>query len=139
MKKKSILFTIILAVIIVIIFLIINQNRLPEKPFKDINMDDIKSVTVTLLPPNVYYELNSEEIKELIDILHSMEIYNKDNSYKDYSGQNITFNIVKNNNTTMEIMVYNPFLVIDGTGYKTKYEPCEKLNSLGNKIGNLKE
>lgn len=26
-------------------------------------------------------------------------------------------------------------LVIDGTGYKTKYEPCEELSNLGNGIG----
>lgn len=140
MKKKSILFTIILAIIIIIIiFFTINQNRLSEKPFKDISVDDIDSVNVTLLPPNVSYELNYEEIEELIDILHSVEIYNKDNSYKDYDGQNVTFTIVKNNNTNIKIMAYNPFLVIDGTGYKTKYESCERLNSLGNKIGNLKE
>lgn len=30
--------------------------------------------------------------------------------------------------TQTEVMVYNPFLVIDGVGYKTKYEPCEALN-----------
>lgn len=138
MKKKSILFTIILSVIIIIFFKI-NQNSLSEKPFKDISAADIESVNVTLLPPNVSYKLNYEEIQELIKILNSVEIYNKDNSYKDYSGQNVTFSIITSNNTTIEIMAYNPFLVIDGTGYKTKYEPCERLNSLGNKIRNLNE
>ncbi|WP_288222370.1 hypothetical protein [uncultured Clostridium sp.] len=139
MKKKGILFTIILAVIIVIIisFFNINQKRLSEKLLKDISVDDIESVTVILLPPNVSYELNYEEIEELVEILHSVEIYNKDNSYNEYYGQNVTFTIVKDNNTTIKIMAYNPFLVIDGTGYKTKYEPCERLSSFGNKIGNL--
>lgn len=138
MKKKSMLFYIILAVII-IIFFIINQNKLSEKPFKDISVDDVESVTVTLIPPNALYELNYEEIEELIEILHSVEIYNKDNSYEDYTGQNIIFSIVKSNNTTIKIMAYNPFIVIDGTGYKTKYKPCERLNSLGNRIRNSNE
>ena len=31
--------------------------------------------------------------------------------------------------TQTDIMAYNPFIVIDGIGYKTKYEPCEALNS----------
>lgn len=137
MKRKSVLFTIILAVILIIIFFTINQKRVSEKILKDISVDDIESVEVTLLPPNVSYELNYEEIEELIEILHSVKIYNKDNSYKDYSGQNVTFTIVKNNNTTIKIMAYNPFIVIDGTGYKTEYEPCERLSSFGNKIGNL--
>ena len=31
-------------------------------------------------------------------------------------------------------MEYNPFLVIDGVGYKTKYEPCEALNHYANRL-----
>ncbi|GMQ64455.1 hypothetical protein [Vallitalea maricola] len=34
----------------------------------------------------------------------------------------------------IEIGSYNPFSFIDGKCYKTKYEPCEKLNSLGSKL-----
>ena len=38
--------------------------------------------------------------------------------------------------TQTSIMAYNPFLVIDGIGYKTKYEPCEALNSYANRLLN---
>lgn len=38
--------------------------------------------------------------------------------------------------TQTSIMAYNPFLVIDGTGYRTKYEPCEALNSYANRLLN---
>ena len=38
--------------------------------------------------------------------------------------------------TQTEVMAYNPFLVIDGIGYKTKYEPCEALNSYANQLLN---
>ena len=33
-----------------------------------------------------------------------------------------------------DIMAYNPFLVIDGIGYRTKYEPCQMLNSYANRL-----
>ena len=36
--------------------------------------------------------------------------------------------------TQTSIMAYNPFLVIDGVGYKTEYGPCEKLNDYANKL-----
>ena len=32
--------------------------------------------------------------------------------------------------------LYNPFLIIDGVGYKTKYEPCQALNSYANELLN---
>ena len=38
--------------------------------------------------------------------------------------------------TQTDIMAYNPFIVIDGIGYKTKYEPCEALNSYANELLN---
>ena len=63
-------------------------------------------------------------------------IYNKDSSYEQYSGQAVIYTISKADGTVLTINAYNPFLITDGVGYKTKYEPCEELNSLGNKIHN---
>lgn len=34
--------------------------------------------------------------------------------------------------TKREIVAFNPFLIIDGVGYRTKYEPCEVLSSYAN-------
>ena len=41
------------------------------------------------------------------------------------------------NGSTEKITDYNPFIIINGTGYKAKYEPCERLNNYANKL--LKE
>ena len=30
--------------------------------------------------------------------------------------------------------LYNPFIIIDGIGYKCKYEPCEALNHYANEL-----
>ena len=70
----------------------------------------------------------------LVDLLKDVVVYNKDNSYTDYSGQGVTFTLVMIDGTQTSIMEYNPFLVIDGVGYKTKYEPCEALNHYANRL-----
>ena len=36
--------------------------------------------------------------------------------------------------STTDVMAYNPFLVIDGVGYRTKYEPCEALSRYANQL-----
>ena len=67
-------------------------------------------------------------------ILNAVVLYKKDNSYTKYSGQAVTFALTMADGTQTEIMAYNPFLVIDGVGYRTKYEPCEALNNYANKL-----
>jgi hypothetical protein len=37
---------------------------------------------------------------------------------------------------SIEVGAYYPLIIIDGQAYKTKYEPCEQLNNIGNKILN---
>lgn len=69
-----------------------------------------------------------------MEILHEVVIYKEDNSYTEYAGQGVLFEITKTDGTITRIIAYNPFVIIDGVGYKTKYEPCEQLNWLGNNI-----
>ena len=104
------------------------------KPFNTMSTEDVVSATVELLPPGVKVDLSLEEIGELVAILQMVEIYEKDDSYRDYRGQAVIYSITKVDGTQQTIMAYNPFIVIDGIGYKTKYEPCEALNALGNTI-----
>jgi hypothetical protein len=132
MKKKHLLIC-ICVIIILISFILIIRNR-EEIPFKDLSAEEISEVSVQLLPPDVTLRLNESEINDLVKILHSVVIYNRDDSYKNYNGQAVSYIISKTDGTTMRITAYNPFLIIEGTGYKTKYEPCEQLNRLGNQI-----
>lgn len=132
-KKKLISISIIVALIICII--LIGKSFTGLHPFKDLKVGEIASVTVELLPPNTKAELNSQEIEDLVRILHKVVIYNEDNSYRDYNGQAVVFKITKTDGTVIEINAYNPFLIIDGVGYKTKYKPCEQLSRLGHNIG----
>lgn len=103
-----------------------------RKPFRDLKPSDIVSAAVRLVPPDETIPI--VEIKELTSYLNDVVIYNKDNSYADYSGQGVIFSLKLADGTQKEIMAYNPFLVIDGVGYKTKYEPCEVLSSYANRL-----
>lgn len=69
-----------------------------------------------------------------MEILHKVVIYKEDNAYTEYAGQGVSYEITKTDGTITRIIAYNPFVIIDGVGYKTKYEPCEQLNWLGNNI-----
>lgn len=44
------------------------------------------------------------------------------------------FTITMTDGTKRSIMGYNPFVVIDGVGYRTKQEPCEQLNCFANEL-----
>ena len=63
-----------------------------------------------------------------------MVIYQKDDSYTEYAGQGVTYTLTMTDGTQTTVMAYNPFLVIDGVGYRTKYQPCEALNGYANRL-----
>ena len=103
-----------------------------RKPYKDLDATQIASVTVHLIPPDITVQI--VEIEEFIGYLKDVVIYNEDNSYTGYNGQAVTFTLTMTDGTQTSIMAYNPFLVIDGVGYKTEYGPCEKLNDYANRL-----
>lgn len=108
-----------------------------QKPYRNLDAFQIIMATVRLTPPDKTIQIT--EIKELVEYLEDVVIYNKDNSYTEYAGQAVTFTLTMSDGTQTSIMAYNPFLVIDGTGYKTKYEPCQALNSYANGLLNKED
>ncbi|MGN0994334.1 MAG: hypothetical protein ACI4PD_04360 [Butyricicoccus sp.] len=103
-----------------------------RKPFKDLEVSDIVSATVHLAPPDQTIQIT--EMEELVSCLNEVVIYHKDNSYTEYAGQAVIFTLAMADGSQEKIMAYNPFVVINGTGYQTKYEPCEKLNHYANRL-----
>lgn len=132
MKKKA-LSLFILAVITIAGF-IIGKSFGGAKPFHGLSVSEISSISVKLSPPDVTFELTANDIEEVVDILHTIVVYSKDNSYRNYAGQAVVLTITKTDGTHVTATAFNPFFIIDGIGYKTKYEPCEKLNSWANKL-----
>ncbi len=105
---------------------------MPQKPFRKLCPAQILSATVRLTPPD--QTLLIPDVAELAAYLHDVVIYRRDDSYTDYCGQGVTFTLYMQDGTRREIMAYNPFLVIDGVGYRTKYGPCQALNSYANRL-----
>ena len=103
-----------------------------RRPYKDLTAADIQSATVQLTPPDTTLEI--PDTAELAEYLRQVVIYGRDDSYIEYAGQGVVFTLHLADGSTAEVMAYNPFLVIDGVGYRTKYEPCETLNNYANQL-----
>lgn len=101
-----------------------------KKPYKDLTSEEISSATVHLVPPDITIQV--EDINELVELLKDVVIYDKDDSYTKYGGQGVTFTLTMADGSQTEIMAYGSFLVIDGVGYRTEYEPCEALSGYAN-------
>ena len=103
-----------------------------EKPFADLKASDLQSATVRLMPPDETYQV--VELKELVSYLQNLVIYEEDNSYTEYAGQAVAYTLTMTDGTERTVTAYAPFLILDGIGYRTKYEPCNALNQLANNI-----
>lgn len=127
MKKKGLAVIGCLIVIGIVVFAFSGR-----KPYKDLKASDIVSATVHLASPDKTIQIT--QMKELVAYLKEIVIYKEDSSYTEYVGQAVIFTLIMADGSQEKIMTYNPFVVINGTGYQTKYKPCEKLNSYANKL-----
>ena len=89
-----------------------------RRPFRGLEAADIAAASVTLMPPDVTLELNTEEIETLAAMLGDLRITRPDQSYTEYTGQAVLFTVT----------------FADGTGWRTAYEPCEALNRFANEL-----
>lgn len=129
------IFKIILLLICVLLLSgIVSVLFFVKRPFKSLNASEIASATVQLTPPDKTIPIT--DIEELTNYLNDVIIYHKDNSYTEYCGQGVIFTLTMSDGTQTKIMAYNPFLVIDDIGYRTKYEPCQALSSYANRLLN---
>ncbi len=105
---------------------------MPRKPLKNIKPSDVISAEVYLSPPDETVPI--PDIPELVSYLNEVVTYQKDSSYTEYEGQGVFFTLTMSDGSSREIMAMSPFVVIDGTGYRTKHEACEKLNQYANEL-----
>ena len=133
MKKKR-LMIVIACIVLFGIVMAAFPLAMGKKPYKNLDAAQIVSAKVSLTPPGKAAEI--EDISALVDYLHDVVIYNRDNSYTEYAGQSVVFTLTMTDGTKTDIMAYPPFLVIDGVGYQTKYGPCEELNRYANELLN---
>ena len=130
-KKVWFIIAVVALTLIVSVMLITFRGR---KPLKNI---ELVSATVRLMPPDKTIQI--KDLDKLEDLLEDIVIYNRDNSHSKYAGQAAVFSVTLLDGSQMEVTAYNPFVIMDGVGYKCKYEPCEELNDFANELLNDSE
>lgn len=132
MKKKALIAA--LCVLVLAGGVLAKLYLIGTKPLRGLSASDVTAATVELYPPDATLELTQAEIEELVPILDRVLTYQRDDTYGEYDGQAVIFTLTKIDGTQLRVQAYNPFIVIDGVGYRTKYGPCEELNQLGNDL-----
>ena len=129
MRRKRVFFAAGALVLLLVLSLAVSR-----RPFRDLEVSDIQSAAAELLPPDITIQLGRDEIAALASLLREVRVTRRDNSYTEYAGQMVRFTLTLTDGTTREVGAYNPFLIIDGRGWRTAYEPCEALNAFGNRL-----
>jgi hypothetical protein len=101
-------------------------------PYKDLSANEILSATVEILPEKVRGDLSDDAIEDLVAILRTIETNNRDDSHNSYGGQAVIFTITMMDGTEEIISAFNPFIIINGIGYRT--DVCHELSGLGGTI-----
>ena len=130
-KRYILIVGVVLAVLLALAAGLLFWGR---RPFRDLEAADITAASVTLMPPDVTLELDEAEIKTLAELLGDLRITRPDQSYTEYAGQAVQFTVTFADGTETELTDYNPFLIIDGTGWRTAYGLCEALNRFANEL-----
>ena len=105
-----------------------------KMPYQDLKASEVVSAAVRLSPPDETVPIADPE--ELVALLKEVVIYREDDSYTEYSGQAVTFTLIMADGSQEEITAYSPFLIVNGTGYRAKYGPCEQLSRYANQLRN---
>ena len=93
-KRKTLIFLFIIIGIVITIGIYMSKAFIGSRPFSNLSVNDISDATVEVNPPFVKYSLNDTEIQELVMKLKNIVIYNQDNSYTQYDGAAIIYNLI---------------------------------------------
>ena len=130
-KRYILIVGVVLAVLLALAAGLLFWGR---RPFRGLEAADIAEAAVLVGPPDVTLELEGAEIGTLAELLGDVRITRPDQSYTEYAGQTVLFTLTMTDGTETSVGAFNPFLIIDGTGYRTAYEPCEALNRFANEL-----
>ena len=127
--KKITLFWVVLC----LVFAIVGCSRdKSERPFEDLVAEEVLSAEVCLMPPDE--TLRIPDTDELVALLRRVVTYEEDNSWREYNGQSVIFTLKMTDGSQREVIAFNPFVVIDGVGYRAEYDTCEPLSRYANEL-----
>ena len=123
------------SIIVVLLIIGIGRKYLVTKPLNNLVAADIKSITVTLRPPEITIELNSEEQGKAIELLNEIIVYQKRYVSDATTGQVIAFVITKADGTQIYANFSgNTVLILNNISYRLKYKESEKLSAFANSL-----
>lgn len=134
MKRR--ILTIAAIILAVALIFTIGIWSIGRMPLKDLQAEDIKSVSIHLWPPNDTRELSQGEIEELVALLQQVKIYNPSWLHLASGGQSNIMTITYQDGTVQEVNQFGSTLIIDGQGYRAEYDPNEAINQFANKLFN---
>ena len=135
MKKKIVIcIVVIMAVAGMVAFGLEMYSRQVMGRLQDLVYEEVSAVKVVVNPPGKEVQLSADEVQELLAILDTVKVYKKDNSYGEYSGQWVEFDITRTDGKVIEVAAIAPLFVIDGIGYQGNYEACQRMSGLANRV-----
>lgn len=138
MDKRKVIQCICVGICVVLLGLgsvgYIRYDKSAKHPFTSRELSKVERVSVIFGAYEPYY-LSEEEEEQFLELLEDVVIYERDNTYREYTGVGFTsFGIEKTNGKTIYIQASNPFFIINDVGYRTKYEPCDEISRFGYEI-----
>ena len=128
MKRK-----IFVAVMLVFAGLAVLAVSAGTRPLEGLRAEEVQRVTVSRYP-NLETELTAEETARLVPLLNALTVYRKDPTWRDYSGDPPVFTLDLTDGTTLVVFPYNPFVVINGTGYRADRKGMKNLSDFARAI-----
>ena len=107
------------------------------RPFKDLTVKNISSISVMLGPPGVDIPLSDKQVEECVSLLRQVVVYHRKGNFMDNhtTGQVVRITVIDTSNREMVISFFgNISVTVDGVKYKVKYEESETLNSFANSL-----
>ena len=101
---------------------------------KSLSADDITNVTLSAYPPEKSVNLTKDQINDLLILLYAVSLYEEDNSYNEYGGQWVQFDITLNSGEKISLAAFSPFFIINRNGYRAEYETCHALHVFANSL-----
>lgn len=105
-----------------------------NRPFAGLEAGDLRAASVRLSPPDVTLELTEAEREELAGLLQKAVTHRRDDSWREYAGQGVTYTLEFADGTVRTVTEFYPFLIVDGVGYRASHDPCQALSQFGNRI-----
>ena len=99
-----------------------------------IALDQVKAITVSVNPPGTTIELGESEQGKTLELMRNVVIQEQDDSYTEYDGQCVQYTLVMQSGETHIVSFFNPFVVVDDTGYRADCDACTGLSEIGSDI-----